>query len=73
MAQWQRYLTPHEIANVFGVAGVEFMVANASQTRFKITFGVPSCVAATEFETAGAAIAIEDMRQLFQENDIWRC
>jgi adenine deaminase len=61
---------PHEIANVLGVAGVHFMVANASQTPLKIAFGVPSCVPATEFETAGAAIALTEIRQLFQEDGL---
>lgn len=47
---------PHEIANVLGVAGVEFMLDNARQTPLKICFGAPSCVPATDFETAGARL-----------------
>lgn len=47
---------PHEIANVLGVPGIEFMLANAAQTPFPILFGAPSCVPATPFETAGAAL-----------------
>src|SRR5690606_30956934 len=45
---------PHEIANVLGVKGVEFMIENGKQTPFKFNFGAPSCVPATSFETAGA-------------------
>jgi adenine deaminase len=41
---------PHEIANVLGVEGVEFMIANGKQTPFKFHFGAPSCVPATSFE-----------------------
>jgi adenine deaminase len=47
---------PHEIANVLGVAGVEYMIANGKQVPFHFFFGAPSCVPATAFETAGAAI-----------------
>jgi adenine deaminase len=38
---------PHEIANVCGMAGVEFMVANGNTVPFKFNFGAPSCVPAT--------------------------
>ena len=55
---------PHEIANVLGLEGVEFMVDNAAQTPFKIAFGFPACVPATEFETAGAKLTVNDFRQL---------
>jgi adenine deaminase len=47
---------PHEIANVCGVEGVDFMVSNGLKTPFKFNFGAPSCVPATIFETAGASI-----------------
>lgn len=47
---------PHEIANVLGIAGVQFMLDNATHTPFKFCFGAPSCVPATSFETAGAAL-----------------
>src|SRR5262245_32433717 len=47
---------PHEIGNVLGVAGVEYMLQNAATVPFKFYFGAPSCVPATSFETAGAAI-----------------
>jgi adenine deaminase len=57
---------PHEIANVLGLAGVEFMIDNAAQTPFKIAFGFPACVPATEFETAGAKLTVNDFRQLFK-------
>lgn len=47
---------PHEIANVLGVEGVRFMLEDAEHTPLKIMFGAPSCVPATTFETAGAAL-----------------
>src|SRR5690606_1710951 len=62
---------PHEIANVCGVEGVDFMIENASQTHFKFFFGAPSCVPATAFETAGATINAEAIHQLLARKDIW--
>ena len=50
---------PHEIANVCGMEGVEFMIANGNTIPFKFNFGAPSCVPATIFETAGAAWTIK--------------
>ena len=47
---------PHEIANVMGVEGVHYMIENGKQVPFKFNFGAPSCVPATDFETAGATI-----------------
>ncbi|WP_442485505.1 adenine deaminase [Aeoliella sp. SH292] len=55
---------PHEIGNVLGVAGVEYMLENAAQTPFKFCFGAPSCVPATTFETAGATITVAEVEQL---------
>ncbi|RJX35558.1 MAG: adenine deaminase [Desulfurivibrio sp.] len=61
---------PHEIANVLGADGVRFMVASARRTPFKTFFGVPSCVPATPFETAGAALDLAEMESLFQEPEV---
>ena len=61
---------PHEIANVLGISGVRFMLANAAQTPFKIAFGAPSCVPATHFETAGAALSAIEICQLFEQDGI---
>lgn len=47
---------PHEIANVCGEAGLEYMIENAKYSPLKIFFGVPSCVPATSFETSGAIL-----------------
>ncbi|MFM2337761.1 MAG: hypothetical protein RL115_954 [Bacteroidota bacterium] len=61
---------PHEIANVCGMAGVEFMIENGKKVPFKFNFGAPSCVPATVFETAGASLNAEDVEQLLQRDDI---
>lgn len=61
---------PHEIANVCGVAGVDYMIANAATVPFKFNFGAPSCVPATGFETAGAIIGPAEIRSLLQRPEI---
>ncbi len=61
---------PHEIANVCGMEGVEFMIANGKQVPFKFNFGAPSCVPATIFETAGAALNSEDVKKLLEKDEI---
>ena len=61
---------PHEIGNVLGVAGVEFMLENAAHSPFKFCFGAPSCVPATPFETAGAEITVADIARLFENPKI---
>lgn len=61
---------PHEIANVLGVAGVEFMIENGKQVPFKFNFGAPSCVPATNFESAGAVINSNDIKTLLENPDI---
>ena len=61
---------PHEIANVCGMEGVEFMIANGKTVPFKFHFGAPSCVPATIFETAGAALNAAQVDALLQKDDI---
>lgn len=61
---------PHEIANVLGMPGVEFMLNNAGQTPFKFHFSAPSCVPATPFETAGAELSAMEIEALLQRKDI---
>lgn len=61
---------PHEIANVCGMAGVEYMIENGKQVPFKFYFGAPSCVPATPFETAGGEINAEDIENLMSRPEI---
>ncbi|WP_262733405.1 adenine deaminase [Gaetbulibacter sp. NE] len=61
---------PHEIANVLGVEGVKFMIENGKQTPFKFNFGAPSCVPATTFESAGAVIDSDGIKQLMANPEI---
>lgn len=62
---------PHEIANVCGVEGVQFMIANGKEQPFKFHFGAPSCVPATVFETAGATLGVKEVERLLQSSDIY--
>ncbi len=61
---------PHEIANVCGTAGVEYMIESGNTVPFKFYFGAPSCVPATDFETAGNVIDAEDIKYLFDKYDL---
>lgn len=61
---------PHEIANVLGVPGVEYMLENGRQVPFKFFFGAPSCVPATPFETAGAELGPNELDGLLKKPEI---
>jgi adenine deaminase len=61
---------PHEIANVCGLPGVQFMIDNASTVNFKFYFGAPSCVPATTFETAGDEINASGIAALLTKKEI---
>ena len=61
---------PHEIANVSGLPGVEFMIRNGRTVPFHFNFGAPSCVPATRFETAGATLDAAKVEQLLASDDI---
>jgi adenine deaminase len=61
---------PHEIANVLGVKGVDFMIENGKKVPLKFNFGAPSCVPATSFESAGAIINSDDIQKMMENPDI---
>lgn len=61
---------PHEIGNVLGVAGVEYMLKDAAASPLKFCFAAPSCVPATVFETAGAAISVAEVETLLDHPSI---
>jgi len=62
---------PHEIANVLGKDGVHYMIDNGKKVPLKFHFGAPSCVPATFFETAGAVIDSEQIKELMASPDIY--
>ncbi|MDF3076461.1 MAG: ade [Sphingobacteriaceae bacterium] len=61
---------PHEIANVCGLEGVEYMIENGKTVPFKFNFGAPSCVPATTFETAGAELTADEVGYLLEKDEI---
>ncbi|WP_026776815.1 adenine deaminase [Polaribacter sp. Hel_I_88] len=61
---------PHEIANVLGVKGVDFIIENGKKVPLKFNFGAPSCVPATSFESAGAIINADDIKVMMENSDI---
>lgn len=61
---------PHEIANVLGIEGVQYMIDDAQRVPFKFCFGAPSCVPATNFETAGAVITPKEIGKLLAKKEI---
>jgi len=61
---------PHEIANVMGMEGVEYMIKNGKTVPLKFNFGAPSCVPATTFETAGATLDVADIETLMKNPEV---
>lgn len=62
----------HEIGNVLGVEGVDFMIQNGREATFNFLFGAPSCVPALggDFETSGAIITADDIERMMKRDDI---
>ncbi len=61
---------PHEIANVLGVEGVEYMIKDGAKVPFHFAFGAPSCVPATPFETSGAELGPDAVSELLDRDDV---
>ena len=61
---------PHEIANVMGLAGIEYMIKDGSKVPMKFWFGAPSCVPATNLETSGARLDSQDIEKLLNKPEI---
>jgi len=61
---------PHEIANVCGIEGIEFMIENAKTVPFNFYFTAPSCVPATGFETSGAVLNSDEIEYLLQKDEV---
>ena len=61
---------PHEIANVLGIEGINYMITNGKKVPFKFYFGASSCVPATPFETAGFELGVEQLDELLSKDEI---
>jgi adenine deaminase len=62
---------PHEIANVMGEEGIDYMLEDSRKAPLKVFFGVPSCVPATPFESAGAVLDAEAVDRLLAREDLY--
>ncbi len=62
---------PHEIANVMGEEGVDYMIADGATVPFHFFFGAPSCVPATPFDHSGAVLGPAAVDRLLGRKDIW--
>ena len=60
----------HEIANVLGTKGIDYLRKDAAKSPLKVLFTAPSCVPATPFETSGATIGIGELKDLFKNKDV---
>ncbi|MGP5431592.1 adenine deaminase [Enterococcus malodoratus] len=61
---------PHEIVNVLGLQGLDYMVEAAKETALDIRYMMPSCVPATSMENAGAVVEAADMIPSFEKNQV---
>ncbi len=61
---------PHEIANVLGIAGIDYMIHDSKRVPLKFYFTAPSCVPATPFETSGAKLGAEEVASLLAREEI---
>lgn len=61
---------PHEIANVAGISGIEYMMENTSRVPMDVYFALPSCVPATPLDEAGASLTASDLEPLFKRDRV---
>ncbi len=61
---------PHEIANVSGSTGIQFMIDSAKNLPLNIFFMLPSCVPATPFENAGATLSAGDLKHFYEDKSV---
>ncbi|MBI4652071.1 adenine deaminase [Candidatus Desantisbacteria bacterium] len=61
---------PHEIANVLGIEGINYMIKNGETVPYKFYFGAPPCVPATAFETSGDTLGVKEIENLLDNKNI---
>lgn len=61
---------PHEIANVLGIKGIQYMIENSKLSPLKFYFGASSCVPATSFETSGACLRAREIEEIFSNDNV---
>lgn len=63
-------IDPHEIANVFGKKGIDFMINSSKNIPFDFYFMLPSCVPATSFESSGAILNSSDLNAYYKNKNV---
>ena len=63
---------PHEIVNVAGLKGLDYMVNAAKNAKMDIRYMMPPCVPATNFETSGADLYADDMEDALKTAEVDR-
>lgn len=63
-------LDPHEYANVLGLDGIRYVLESSRGLPLEVFLMLPSCVPATEFETAGARLTAEDLRLMIADERV---
>ena len=61
---------PHEIANVCGVKGIEYMLQAGKNLPMNVYFNIPSCVPATPYDESGAILNADALRPLYEQERI---
>jgi len=61
---------PHEIANIDGINGINFMLEHSKDTPIDIFFMLPSCVPATKMEDSGYTLNAEDLEKLIDNKRV---
>lgn len=61
---------PHEIANIMGQAGIEFMINSSKNLPFDFYFMLPSCVPSTPFENSGAVLDSSDLKSFYNNTNV---
>jgi len=62
---------PHEIANVMGMKGIDYMIKESKLTPYKFFYGAPPCVPPSDFEMAGAELGPKELKELMARPDIY--
>lgn len=65
------FADPHEIANVAGLEGIRYILAQGEQYPWNLYLMLPSCVPASPWETAGAVLEAKDLKQLIKEPGVF--
>ncbi len=62
---------PHEVGNVAGIPGIEFMIADGATVPLQFFFGAPSCVPASPLEKSGAVITASDVEEMLRRPEFF--